>query len=132
MLHVLLFANACKPIVKLIQHDIDKPACFSTPSLSQNPSLGFVLVVAWPPCYRCSATLVLECESGSPMLNLSKLLDACLELWVPGTGYILQNGSDHGGEGCPGSASDVAVTEVPSLKPRTVSLPSCYHCAAIV
>ena len=66
------------------------------------------------------------------MLNLFKLLDVCLELWVAGTGYILQDGSDHGVEGCPGSASDVAVTEVPSLKPRTVSLPSCYDCPGIV
>ena len=68
------------------------------------------------------------------MLNLFKLLDVCLELWVPGTGCILEDGSDRGGEGCPGSASDVAVTEVSSLKvkPRTVSLPSCYDRSAIV
>lgn len=33
------------------------------------------------------------------MLNLFKLMDVLLEIWVPGTGFILQDGSDHGGVG---------------------------------
>ena len=46
-----------------------------------------------------SVTVVLECESGNPTLDLFKLLDVLLDIWVPSTGCILQDGSDRGGVG---------------------------------
>ena len=53
-----------------------------------------------------SDTVVLECEPGSPAMDLVQLLGVLLDIWVPSTGCMLQDGSDRGGGG---SCSDLFV-----------------------
>ena len=66
----------------------------------------------------CSVKVLLECESSSPTSDLFRLVDVLLELWVPGTGCILQGGFKHGGVD---SCSDF---KVPSQKTKhSVSFP---------
>ena len=73
-----------------------------------------------------AVTVVIEREPGSPTLNLFKVLDVLLEIWVPGTGCIFQDGSNYSDIGsC--SDFDTAVSQVPSQNTKhSVILSSCY------
>ena len=97
----VLFVDAYSRLLILCSMT-NKPACF----LSLFQSVPAEVLEPGFHATRCSVTVVLECEYGSPALDLLQLLDVLLDIWVPSTGCILQDGSDRGGVG---SCSDLFV-----------------------